>query len=46
MQNKNLPIFEIKDDLYSIIFKRKSIRNYDATPLDNGILEEISKILA
>jgi nitroreductase len=32
----------IKDDLYPIIFKRKSIREYDVSPLDEDTLEEIS----
>jgi len=31
--------------LYEAIFKRKSIRNYDPTPLDSNRLEEISKNL-
>jgi nitroreductase len=31
--------------LYNAIFKRKSIREYDPTPLDSNRLEEISKIL-
>ena len=32
-----------KDDYYPIIFKRKSIRNYDLNPLDNNNLKEISE---
>ena len=31
-----------KTDLYQTIFKRKSIRNYDLTPLDQSTLTEIS----
>jgi hypothetical protein len=31
-----------KNELYSIIFKRKSIRNYDLTSLNKNILTEIS----
>jgi nitroreductase len=31
--------------LYDTIFKRKSIRNYDSTPIDSNRLEEISKKL-
>ena len=31
--------------LYDAIFKRKSIRNYDSTPLDSNRLEEISEKL-
>lgn len=31
-----------KKDLYESIFKRKSIRNYDLTPLDENTLTEIS----
>ncbi|MDD3985984.1 MAG: nitroreductase family protein, partial [Methanobacterium sp.] len=31
-----------KNDYYSIIFKRKSIRNYDLTPLDNNKLKEVA----
>lgn len=31
-----------KTDLYETIFKRKSIRNYDSTPLDQNTLTEIS----
>jgi nitroreductase len=31
--------------LYDAIFKRKSIRNYDSTPIDSSRLEEISKNL-
>lgn len=34
-----------KADYYSTIFKRKSIRNYDSIPLDDGTLREISKHL-
>ena len=34
-----------KTDLYSTIFKRKSIRNYDLTPLDENTLTEISNHL-
>lgn len=34
-----------KDKLYSTIFQRKSIRNFDATPLDNDTLKEISDYL-
>ncbi len=30
-----------KTELYSVIFKRKSIRNYDLTPLDENMLKEI-----
>lgn len=32
-----------KTELYETIFKRKSIRNYDLTPLDQNTLNEISK---
>lgn len=32
-------------ELYDTIFKRKSIRNYDLTPLDQNTLEEISNHL-
>ncbi len=32
-------------ELYETIFKRKSIRNYDLTPLDENKLKEISKHL-
>ncbi len=32
-------------DYYPIIFKRKSIRNYDLTPLDDNTVAEISKHL-
>jgi nitroreductase len=32
-------------DLYDAIFKRKSIRDYDPTPIDSNCLEEISKNL-
>ncbi|MGZ7068936.1 MAG: nitroreductase family protein [Methanobacterium sp.] len=32
-----------KDDYYPIIFKRKSIRNYDLNPLDNNKLKDISE---
>ncbi len=34
-----------KSDLYEAIFKRKSIRNYDLTPLDQNTLTEISNHL-
>ncbi|MGB9936489.1 MAG: nitroreductase family protein [Methanobacterium sp.] len=34
-----------KKDLYETIFKRKSIRNYDLTPLDENTLSEISDYL-
>lgn len=34
-----------KTDLYSAIFKRKSIRKYDLNPLDNDALKEIRKHL-
>lgn len=34
-----------KTDYYHIIFKRKSVRNYDLTPLDEDTLAEISKHL-
>lgn len=34
-----------KTGFYSCIFKRKSIRNYDLTPLDDATLEEISEFL-
>ncbi len=34
-----------KTDYYPIIFKRKSVRNYDLTPLDEDTLAEISKHL-
>lgn len=37
-------IMEITD-YYSIIFKRKSIRNFDPTPLDDNTLKEISNHL-
>jgi nitroreductase len=33
------------DDLYTAIFKRKSIRDYDLTPLDQNLLDEISENL-
>lgn len=32
-----------EQDLYQSIFKRKSIRNYDLTPLDDNILTKISE---
>ncbi len=31
------------DDFYPVIFKRKSIRKYELSPLDNSILKEISE---
>ena len=34
-----------KNDLYQTIFKRKSIRNYDLTPLDEDTLNEIKEHL-
>jgi nitroreductase len=34
-----------RDDLYTAIFKRKSIRDYDLTPLDQKLLDEISENL-
>jgi nitroreductase len=34
------------NDYYAFIFKRKSIRNYDLTPLDENTLAEISKYLS
>ena len=34
-----------RDDLYSAIFKRKSIRNYDLTSIDQNRLDEISENL-
>ncbi len=34
-----------RDKLYSTIFQRKSIRNFDATPLDDDTLKEISEYL-
>lgn len=34
-----------EDDLYSAIFKRKSIRNYGLTPLDQNLLRDISENL-
>ncbi|MEN6553332.1 MAG: nitroreductase family protein [Methanobacterium sp.] len=34
-----------KTEFYQYIFKRKSIRNYDLTPLDDAALKEISKYL-
>jgi nitroreductase len=34
-----------ENDLYNAIFKRKSIRNYDLTPLDQNCLEKISENL-
>ncbi len=34
-----------KNELYSTIFKRKSIRKFDLTPLDDKVLEEISDYL-
>ncbi len=34
-----------KTDYYSILFKRKSIRNFDLTPLDENTLAEVSKHL-
>lgn len=34
-----------KSELYEAIFKRKSIRNYDLTPLDQNTLNEISNYL-
>ena len=30
-----------KNELYSTIFQRKSIRNFDLTPLDDNVLAEI-----
>jgi nitroreductase len=32
-----------RNDLYTAIFKRKSIRNYDLTPLDQNLLDEIAE---
>jgi nitroreductase len=37
-------IMEIKDN-YDIIFKRKSIRNYDSNPLDNETLKNINSMI-
>lgn len=34
-----------EEDLYPVIFKRKSIRNYNLTPLDDDVLNEISELL-
>ena len=34
-----------KKELYETIFKRKSIRNYDLTPLDQNILTKISEFM-
>ncbi len=34
-----------KNNFYETIFKRKSIRNYDLTPLDENTLSEISEFL-
>jgi len=31
-----------KDDIYNAIFKRKSIRRYDLTPIDKDVMKEIS----
>jgi len=45
MTNKNAFNYE-KVDLYPIIFKRKSIRNYDLSPLDEDTLEGISEALS
>lgn len=33
-------------DYYDVIFERKSIRNYDLTPLDKNVLAEVSKQLS
>lgn len=38
-------MFSMSVDLYPIIFKRKSIRNYNLKPLDSNILKEISELL-
>ncbi len=35
----------IKNGLYEAIFKRKSVRNYDPTPIDSNRLQEISENL-
>ena len=34
-----------ENDLYDAIFKRKSIRNYDSTPLSQNLLDEIAENL-
>ena len=34
-----------KNELYETIFKRKSIRNYDLTPLDQNTLAKISEYM-
>jgi len=34
-----------ENDLYEAIFKRKSIRNYDSSPIDQNLLAEISENL-
>lgn len=35
-----------QDNLYEVIFKRKSVRKYDLTPLDGNILAEIMAFLS
>jgi hypothetical protein len=35
----------VKNELYSIIFKRKSIRSFDLTSIDNDTLTDISNYL-
>jgi nitroreductase len=40
-----LKVRKMKDDLYTAIFKRRSIRNYDLTPLNQNLLDEISENL-
>ena len=34
-----------KNELYETIFKRKSIRNYDLTPLDQNTIAKISEFM-
>lgn len=36
---------KVKVDIYDVIFKRKSIRKYDNSPLDEGVLNRISEEL-
>jgi nitroreductase len=43
MRNEQLVTFKDDIDLYPVIFKRKSIRNYDIDPLAENILKEISE---
>lgn len=42
MIKKDPETFELEVDLYPIIFKRKSIRKYDASPLDDDTLKVIT----